>query len=839
MQQTNYSTKTANGLPQDIAGAADYYLQNGASIIPVKSDKRPNLNGWLQYQKTPPTPSEIKNWFAAHQHGIGVIGGEVSGNLVCLDIDCKYDQTGEMMKEFCEIVKDHDAEFFRRLVIAKTVNGGYHVLFRITGEPVTCDKLAQRPATAVEIADRPTQKIKDLIETKAQGGYFLVEPTPGYKFMQGGFSCIPLITRNELDFLLAVARSFDQMPAPNETSEAAKAKQSASGGLSPLDDYNQRGEVRGLLERHGWKVFRHSGERIIFTRPGTTNHPASANYHTGLKVFYPFTTSTGFEAGKGYSPAGVYTVLEHGGDFSAAARQLLKDGYGERIESKPKPEQQAAATDFNQNAPKELPKTNFVTPELSPELIPECWREWLTDIADRLQCPLDFAAVSALVSAATVIGNKIRIRPKQNDSWLIAPNLWGAVVANPGALKSPAVREGKIFLDELAKRERVRFEESLKDAEFEKEYNEAKRAELKKDATKNSYTKEQYKEKFDALQTLMPTEKRLFTSDSTVEKLGELLNENPHGIGIFRDELTGWLKMLDRSGHEQDRAFYLECWNGDGTFTFDRIGRGTTHIKNLTVSLFGTIQPAMIETYLRGSIEGGSDDGLIQRFQVLVYPNAPKTFKYVDAPPKGRERARQIFYRLYDDTPDLFGAKWLTAEAGGQAFLQFDNEAQDFFQGWLTELEIALRSDTFGTSALESHLAKYRSLMPTLALIFHLIDFISTDGKGKSAAVGLQSAQLAAAWCGYLQKHAEKLYNSVLMSDFDVAHEILKRIAAKQIAETFTARDIYGNHWRNLSSPETVKAGLNVLVEYGYLFQTLIETGGRAKMEYTIHESLR
>ena len=77
-----------------------------------------------------------------------------------------------------------------------------------------------------------------------------------------------------------------------------------------------------------------------------------------------------------------------------------------------------------------------------------------------------------------------------------------------------------------------------------------------------------------------PTARRHFLNDVTNEKLGELMAQevNANGLIVFRDELVGFFKSLDRQGHEADRSFYLETWNGSGSFTFDRIGRGTIHI---------------------------------------------------------------------------------------------------------------------------------------------------------------------------------------------------------------------------------------------------------------------
>ena len=62
------------------------------------------------------------------------------------------------------------------------------------------------------------------------------------------------------------------------------------------------------------------------------------------------------------------------------------------------------------------------------------------------------------------------------------------------------------------------------------------------------------------------------TNNATIEKIAEILRDNPDGILYYRDELMGWLRSLDKAGREADRAFYLEAWNGNGSFSVDRIG---------------------------------------------------------------------------------------------------------------------------------------------------------------------------------------------------------------------------------------------------------------------------
>ncbi len=499
----------------------------------------------------------------------------------------------------------------------------------------------------------------------------------------------------------------------------------------------------------------------------------------------------------------------------------------------------AAPADFA-GEPIPLPEKIAPAPELNANLLPDEWREWLTDIADRMQCPLDFPTVAAIVAAAALIGNKVRIRPKKFDTWQVTPNLWGAAVGLPSLLKSPAVNEGMFFFREIETKERAIYEASLKTAIFDKEFADAKQAELKKKMRDEKADKESLRLKFESFGVDEPKEKRLSTSDATVEKLGELLNENENGILQTRDEITGWFRSLDRPGRESDRAFYLECWDGGGTSKVDRIGRGSIPVKNLTLSIFGTIQPAMLEPYLRGSIEGDTDDGLIQRFQMLVYPNKPKDYQFVDRLPKGREKARKSFKGLYELDPKKIGAKQLPDEFGGGYFVQFDPEAQEFFQAWLTELENDLRSDTFDTAAFASHVAKYRSLMPTLALIFHLLDCVSAEKTSDVVGdVSLANAQKAAAWCSYLQAHAYRIYQIASLSEFDIAREILKKIQSKDLGAEFTARDIYGKHWSKLSKPKDVQNGLEILAEYGYLAAVTINEGHRPKTVYFVHEVLK
>jgi replicative DNA helicase len=359
---------------------AKQYLNAGLSVMPTKADKFPANLSQERFQKKPPekgftwkplqtdplTESEADTVFTdSNVKGVGIITGAVSGNLEAIDVDCKYDLTGSLWTELKSLIDEHLSEkTAKSLVIAKTRNGGFHIYYRSTKIEGSL-KLANRPTTPEEKAETYRQaiakgepeekarkqsakdKVKVLLETRGEGGYVVADPTPGYEFIQGDASQIPTITPEEREILFTLARSFNELPEPEpKQTDYVKTEPYVNNGLSPFDDYNQRADIPGLLEANGWKQVGRSGDRIYFKRPGNTDSKTSANYHTGLKTFYVFSTSTEFENGKGYNPTGVYTFLECNGDFSLASRRLYEQGYGDRHQSKTKQKPTQVKTDL-------------------------------------------------------------------------------------------------------------------------------------------------------------------------------------------------------------------------------------------------------------------------------------------------------------------------------------------------------------------------------------------------------------------------------------------------------------------------------------------------------------
>jgi putative DNA primase/helicase len=372
-----------------------------------------------------------------------------------------------------------------------------------------------------------------------------------------------------------------------------------------------------------------------------------------------------------------------------------------------------------------------------------------------------------------------------------------------------------------------------------------KAAKAKSDISK--LERELVKKKNEALEA-RPIERRYMTQDATVEKLGEMLRDNPRGLLVFRDELAGWLRTLDRPGREGDREFYLESWNGTGGYTFDRISRGTIHVPAVTVSLIGGIQPGKLKAYIdEATANGGGADGLLQRVQLLVWPDSVGEWKQADRWPE--QASKDLAYGVFKTLDRIKSPDGENIPA-----LRFAPDAQALFDAWRHELECRLRSEELSTTpAFESHLAKFRSLMPSLALLFHLTDVAEAfagfaggvDGHFQEILVeqlppvSLQAAQLAAAWCDFLELHSRKVYVSELSPGVGAAQALSKKIESGEVKDGATVRSIYDHDWSGLSSNKQVVEALDVLATAGWVRVERVETGGRPSEIVRLHPKLR
>jgi hypothetical protein len=470
--------------------------------------------------------------------------------------------------------------------------------------------------------------------------------------------------------------------------------------------------------------------------------------------------------------------------------------------------------------PNLIPKAPGLTAEQAQEMIPGAIREWILDFSHRAQVPNESAAVSAFGSLATVIGRKIGIFPKQNDSFWVPCVFWTAIVARPGERKSSVISFSQKPLDKLESQAGNHHKAESASAQAKKEILK-QRIESLKDEIKKA-TKGQGTKKIEVLEVELqellqdeqeePQERRYRTNDATVEKLGELLKGNPQGILVVRDELIGWMKSFEKPGREGDRAFYLEGWDSSGAaFSVDRIGRKRVVIESLCLQVMGGIQPSALESYVRQAVSGGSgDDGFLQRFQLMVYPEPLTEIKWRDERPnlEAFERVQSIFEWLDSYNPSLADGK--------KHGLRFSPLAQELYKVWSVNLEKKFRLTDDEHPAFVSHLSKYLRLMPALSLLFHMVESAEAGSVGEH--VSIEHAQMAVKWCDFLEAHARKVYAIVERKELRDAHALKRRIERGDITDGMKLRDIAHKCWTPFGSDiEAIRSAIQGTLEpFGY-----------------------
>lgn len=449
-------------------------------------------------------------------------------------------------------------------------------------------------------------------------------------------------------------------------------------------------------------------------------------------------------------------------------------------------------------------------PPFDSKLLPGALRDRVMDVAERMSCPAEMPAITILGALSAVIGRRFAIYPKQHDDWFVIPNLWGMVIGRPGSKKSPACREALAPLQVL--------EEQAMD-EYEEQHLEYNRK-----LAKTSVSRDEPPEP--------PLCKRYIVNDTTVEKLVEILQGNPCGVLLWRDELRGFFEQLTRQGREGDRQFYLEAWNGSSGYTTDRIKRGTMRAKYVCISVLGTIQPGPVSRYVSDAISGGGGaDGLMSRFQLAVYPD-PVDYHRVDRAPmrEAKKQVGAIFERLHT-----------IGDGHNPLPVRFHAEAQEAANSWHDDLERSLRTGGDDDAIIE-HLSKYRSLFPSLALIYEIADWAARPRDGQLTTVSLQSAQRAAAMCGLLEAHARRIYQLGTRGDASPATLLAKRITSGALGKRFTRRDIVRKEWAGLKGDMAINVALQLLIDCNWLRTEDTRSdnprGGRPRQGYIVNPRL-
>ena len=475
-------------------------------------------------------------------------------------------------------------------------------------------------------------------------------------------------------------------------------------------------------------------------------------------------------------------------------------------------------------------------PALDPELLPPSLGGYVADCAKRLRIPAEMIATPLLIALGSVIGKKVCVQPRSKDtSWLEYPNLWGVNILPPAMLKSPSMNAAMKFINELeteAQLEHAKLmmawdsDERVRRLEIKGKDSEARKLLLAGD-------REGARRLLDRLNEIKPpVRQRYVIADATPEARLESLCENPNGVLLIRDELDGHIAQLRKDGYENARAQELQFFDGHQDYSDDRIKRGSHIAEGPRMALFGNLQPAKLEKYLREMHRGGSDDGYLQRMlQLAVQPTIAQEFELLDTlPDAAAERATRDLFRAVQAMP--LDRQPLTKRLQ-PCVLKFDAEAQTAFDDFLVPLENKLRSGSVINPVIAAHFGKYRGTLPKLALIMALAE------NPNATSIPIAAFRRAENLLMFYREHTKRIYGVVTRYDLASAYELLDRIKKGQLPDGFNSRDdIQRKEWEGLRSSGEIEAAIDLLVKHGRLRVIEISTNGRPKRTVRIHPDL-
>ena len=440
---------------------------------------------------------------------------------------------------------------------------------------------------------------------------------------------------------------------------------------------------------------------------------------------------------------------------------------------------------------------------------------FLTQAANALRCALEAIAVPLLTAAGAAIGTSRSVRLKR--TWYEPPLLWSVLVQPSGSVKSPAL---DLATAPLRARQRKLLDEfrqaldahALEHARWKKQLAAWRRAKGEGDPP---------------AEPERPTAERCIVSDTTLEGLISILNENPRGLLLIRDELGAWLKSFDayRQGRGGDQEQWLSMHRAGSVLVDRKIGRQILSVDHAFVAITGGIQPRALARVLTPDY---FECGMSARI-LFSMPEAPQRVWTEDELDEAlSERVAAAFDRLRT----LRGRQ---GGSGGPTALTLDPEAHalwiDVFNAIARE-QGRLETDDMMRMAL----SKLEAYIPRFALILTLLDWALSETEAPPIFIPAWAMRGAIDLVRHFTREADRVY--AMFGESAAARE--DRSLVEWITRhggRATVRDLCLGPRRFRGNAETAHTALEGLVEKGTAFRELMAPpsgGGHSQIVYVL-----
>jgi hypothetical protein len=719
---------------------ANKLLDIGYSLITVDDKKVPNYP-WKAYQSEKITKEQLeKQYKTLNTAYLGYVTG--FNDLEVIDIDLKIFSSLKEQKDFWDeylsFLKDNIDEFDKKFVIYKTMKQGYHIVYR-------CKTIQGN----TKIAKLEGYK-EALIESRGTGGYCILYEN---KISELSYHEVKEIDERDREILWSISRTYDfkdvQIIDEPKKSEYKPINESE---ISPWQEYNDKHTALDVISDE-FTIVRQNDKQYIIKRHGASS-PHSGYIYKSNGCMYLFSTGTQYPNEKLLSPFAIYSYKNHNGDFTKAASDLYQLGYGTR----------------------KVPKVEFKQREIIPlisrvqfpiEIFPIDVQKYIIESSTTLGLSVDYMGCAFLWMLSLVVGNSIKIEVK--PGWVESPTLWIAVVGKPGIGKTPSINQMIFPLREKNIQEQK---------EFQRQY--AKWIEYDKIPTKEKAEHEEIKQ---------PKSKQFIVGDITLEALVDLHEDNPNALGVFKDELAGWFKDMNKYRAGSDLEFWLSSWSGT-SISLNRKTAKSSFVDKPFIPVLGGIQPSVFEEFTNGN---NKENGFVDRI-LISYP--------------------ELFVNKYNDDymmPDIItwyrsyilrfkstiDTECFNINEFGEItpiIAKFDNKAQQEWKRIHDKITDIQNSDS-ENEYMKSMLPKQKSYIPRFALLLNTINEDTTTLISKQSII-----------------HAEKLSEYFVNMAKLVKQDVRERLDLVKVSQAgFTPFEKFKAMYK--SNPEINRTTASELLE--------------------------
>lgn len=707
------------------------FLEN-FSVITVGENKVPNF-GWTKQQTEKLSIQKLtenleykggKKWTdkdgVTHEIKATTGFGLVTGfeDLEVVDVDLKVFSTAKEQKEFwneyLQNLQDNILDFEDKFVIYKTKNAGYHIIYK-----------TKRVQGNLKLAKLKGHK-EAIIETRGRFGYIFAYPEN--KVSKKSYFEVEYISDEDREILMSFSKMYNYVEEIAINIPKKEKIDFEIGEISPWQDYNEKTNIWDVISDE-FSIVSNNKKHIAIKRHGASSvHSGYIFKDTGF--MYLFSTGTIYPHEKLITPFTAYTIKYHSGDFSESTKALYKDGYGSRVKRILKeviPNTEKIIEEFQYN------KNDLIFPI---DIFPKPIQSYILECNSKLDSNIDYMGCSLLWLISVCIGNSIEVEVKRG--WKENATVWISLIGKAGIGKTPSINNIIFPLQKINSREIKNYFKELEKYEY--------------------YESLGKKEKEESLEVPKPIKKQFIANDITLEALVDLHQESDNAVGVFKDELAGWLKDMNKYRAGSDLEFWLSCWSGKSV-SMNRKTAKSSFVEKPFIPVLGGIQPNILNSFYT---EENKDNGFMDRM-LLSFPDAKIDLYneneleydllewYKDNVICFFDTIKSVIKKDKDDNIESLTAKFeITAK---KEWMRIFNELSNF------------QNDDNENEYLKSMYPKQKSYIPRFALIIHVFDEFFSEG-GKTLEISKESVLKAEKLSKYFIATAKKVkVNSVEVSN--------------------------------------------------------------------------